>query len=603
MPTQLNHSTKTFLQVFVFLYLMLLLSVSSFAATLVGWSTLGKNIYTAGPFSQHQPPTGWAPPSAQMIGGFSAGEKTSNGNYVFLADTGFGPKASSLSSLLGMYALDIEFNDLKGQQKHVEISKLIRFNDVDDKLSFRKQADFEFYGDVNSNLVVDSMIKQDRLLTGGDIDPESFRVDYKGNLWVGEEFGPFLIKFDKTGKVLRQEISVPGAVSPDNPLLKKGEQPTTLTSAGLEGMAINPKGNKLFPMLEKTVFGDPEKALRIYVFDVDAEEFETGYYLYQLDGNATEIRELVAINDHEFLTLEQNEHWGSPEGQVKKVYLISIDQVQKNAFVKKTELVDLMHLFDPADLNADHSTEFSFPKLTIETIIILDKDTLLIANDNNFGERSEFIKVRLDQPLNLAKFSSPLLETENWRQRDRNYYAWQGFHSKPLEWVNVGMTLLLFLLTVYIAVKKKRLNQSGVTQWILVSALVLIFLIYNHLSLYFYATQAFRDLFADVGLYQNRRPLQQSMILAIVVMSILLIPIGLLLYKNKQTKYTMMVFSVLLGLKGLQFVSYHRIDRVMDYSLGIGRVFDWLECVMIILLFIAIVYEARIRFLVPSKRQ
>jgi hypothetical protein len=603
MPMQLNHLTKTFLQVFVFFYLMLLLTVSGYAATLVGWSVLGKNTYTAGPFSQHQPPTGWAPPSAQMIGGFSAGEKNSTGGYVFLTDTGFGPKASSLSSLLGMYALDIEFNDLKGQHKHVNVSKLIRFNDADNKLSFNKQADFKFYGDINSNQAVDPMIKKNRLLTGGDIDPESFRIDYKGNLWVGEEFGPFLIKFDTTGKVLRQEIAIPGAVSPDNPLLQIGQQPTTVTSAGLEGMAINPQGNKLFPMLEKTVIGDPEKSLRMYVFDVDTEQFELGHYLYQLDGNATEIRELVAVNDHEFLTLEQNEHWGSPEGQVKKVYLISIDQVQKNAFVKKTELVDLMHLFDPADLNADLSTEFAFPKLTIETIIVLDKDTLLIANDNNFGERSEFIKVRLDQPLSLAKFRSPLLETERWSKRDKNYYAWQGFHSKTLEWINVGMTLLLFLLTTYIAIRKKWLNQSGVAQWALVSVLVLLFFIYNHLSLYFYATQTFRDLFADVGLYQNRRPLQQSMILTIAIMSVLLIPVTLVLYKNKQTKYTMMVFSMILGLKGLQFVSYHRIDRIMDYPIGIGRVFDWLECLMIILLFIAIVYEARIRFFMPFKHK
>jgi len=603
MSTQLNHLTKTFLQVFVFFFFMLLLTVSGFAATLVGWSTLGKNTYTAGPFSQHQPPTGWAPPSAQMIGGFSAGEKTSKGSYVFLADTGFGPKASSLSSLLGMYALDIQFNDFKGHNKHAEVEKFIRFNDVDNKLSFKKQADFAFYGDVKGNQPVDSMIKKGKLLTGGDIDPESFRVDYKGNIWVGEEFGPFLIKFDKTGKVLRQEIAVPGAISPDNPLLKKGDQPTTQTSAGLEGMAINPQGNKLFPMLEKSVTGDPEKALRMYVFDVDSEQFEAGHYLYQLERDATEIRELVAINDHEFLTLEQNEHWGSPDGQFKKIFLISIEQVQKNAYVKKTALVDLMHLFDPADLNADNSTLFAFPKLTIETIIVLDKDTLLIANDNNFGERSEFIKVRLGQSLNLAKFSSPLLATEGWSKRNKNYYAWRGYHSKKLEWINIGMTLLLFLLTAYIAIKKKWVNQSGDGEWVLVSILVLIFLIYNHLSLYFYATQAFRDLFADIGLYQNRRPLQQSTILAIAVILILLIPVGLMLYKNKQTKYTMIVFSVLLGLKSLQFVSYHRIDRVMDYTIGFGRVFDWLECLVIIMLYIAIVYEARIRHLVPFKQQ
>ncbi len=565
------------------------------AAILVGWSTLGLNTYTAGPFSQHQPSGGWAAPSSQIVGGFSAGVKAAKGNNIFLVDTGYGPKSSSMSSLLGLYELEIDYNDFNGPNKNVEVLKLIRFHDADHKLSFSKQADFEFYGNNPNNSPVDSTIKKSRLLTGGDIDPESFRVDYKGNLWVGEEFGPFLIKFDKSGKVLRQEISIPDITSPDNPLLKDGDLPTIKTSAGLEGMAINPKGNILFPMLEKTVIGDPEKTLRMYEFDVDSEQFEEGYFLYQLDGAATEIRELVAINEHEFLTIEQNEHWGSIEGHVKKVYLVSIDGIERKGYVKKTQLVDLMNVSDPADLNHDDNINFSFPKLTIETIIILNKDTLLIANDNNFGERNEFIKVRLDQPLRLTQFNSPLLNTNEWSLRDRNYYAWQGYHTKSLEWVNISAVFILLVLTVQITIKRIQLRQNGIPHWLLLSVMILIFLLYNYLSLYFYATQAFRDLFIDFGLYQNRGPLQRSIVLAIVVVTFLLTFMGLLFYKNMHTKYTMIMFSVLLGLKGLQFVSYHRIDNVMDYELGIGRVFDWVESICIVLLFIVIVYEGKIK--------
>lgn len=589
-----SNKTKTFLQVFVFFSLALFEIASSSAATLVGWSALGQNTYTAGPYSQHQPPAGWAPPSAQKVGGFSAGEKASNENYVFLTDTGFGPKASSMSSLLGMYELNIDFSDFKGKNKHSEVLKLIHFNDVDNKLSFKKQADFEFYGDKKSNNPVDSIIKKNKLLTGGDIDPESFRVDYKGNLWVGEEFGPFLIKLDKTGKVLRQEIAIPQITSPDNPLLKSGEVPTTYTTTGLEGMAINPQGNKLYPMLEKTVIGDPPKTLRIYVFDIDSERFEEGYFLYQLDGEATEIRELVAINDHEFLTIEQNEHWGSIEGQVKKVYLLSIEEVGKNEYVKKTELVDLMHIFDPVDLDKDGKTDFSFPKLTIETIIVLDKDTLLIANDNNFEERSDFIKVRLDQPLRLSQFNSPAINTTQWGSRDRNYYAWRGFHTKSLEWVNVIMILFLFIMATQSAISRMLLKQSGVLQWSIISLMMLVLLLYNHLSLYYFITQSFRDLFMDFGLYQNRAPLQRAIVLTVVVMTALLTFVGLFFYKNKHTKYTVMALSMLLGLKGLQFISYHHVDRVMDYTLWIGRVFDWFELILVFMLLLAIARERNV---------
>ena len=580
--------------VFKILFLLAFLFANiAHSAVLVGWSSMGLNTYTAGPFSQHQPLGSWAPPSSQIVGGFSAAEKTDDGHYIYLVDTGYGPKSSSFSSLLGLYSLKIDFNDFQGNHKDTEVLKLIRFNDIDNKLSFAKQADFEFYGNDAKNKPVDSIIKKGKLLTGGDIDPESVRVDYKGNIWVGDEFGPFLIKLDNTGKVLRQEISMPNITSPENPFLKAGDSPTIKTTAGLEGMAINPQGNKLYPMLEKPVIGDPEKTLRIYEFNIETERFEEGYYLYKIDGDATEIRELVAVNDHEFLTIEQNESWDSST-QVKKVYWLSIADVEKNGYVKKRQIVDLMHISDPVDLNKDGNMDFSFPKLTIESIIILDKDTLLITNDNNFGERTEFIKVRLDEALNLQPFNSPKLNTADWKPRDKNYYAWQGFHNQTLEWINIAATLVVFLLVLLTTIKKILAKADGRYYWAALSAVILALLFYNYLSLYFYATQAFRDLFVDFGLYQNRGPLQRSIIMAIVVATALLFFAALFFIKNSYTKYSMVVICMMLGLKGAQFVSYHRIDAITDYQLGIGRVFDWTEALLILFLFLAFLHDRKV---------
>lgn len=580
--------------VYKFLYLTCFLFVNlAQSATLVGWSSMGLNTYTAGPFSQHQASGTWAPPSSQIVGGFSAAEKAADGSYIFMIDTGFGPKSASLSSLLGLYNLEIDFNDLQGNDKNTDVSKLIHFNDIDNKLNFPKQADFAFYGNNPKNNPVDSLIKKGKLLTGGDIDPESFRVDYKGHIWVGEEFGPFLIKLDKTGKVLRQEISIPHIMSPENPLLKAGDTPTIKTTAGLEGMAINPQGNKLYPMLEKPVIGDAEKTLRIYTFDVDSEQFEEGYFLYQLDGNATEIRELVAINDTEFLTIEQNESWGDASTQVKKVYWLSIENIEKNGYVKKRQLVDLMNISDPVDLDKDGKTTFAFPKLTIESIVIVDKDTLLITNDNNFGERTEFIKVRLDESLHLKPFNNQKLNNDEWESRDRNYYAWQGFHTKSLEWANIAATFLVVLLVIAITVQKIHLRADGAFHWVILSAMLLVMFLYNYLSLYFYATQWFRDLFVESGLYQNRGQLQQSIMMAIAVAILMLIFSLIFFFKNRYTKYTMAVMVIWLGLKGTQFVSYHRIDRVTDYVFGAGRVFDWMEFFIILLLFLAALYDRK----------
>ena len=49
------------------------------------------------------------------------------------------------------------------------------------------------------------------------------------HLWFGDEFGPFLLKTDGAGKVLRTEISLPGVLAPQNPY--RGATPANLGSS------------------------------------------------------------------------------------------------------------------------------------------------------------------------------------------------------------------------------------------------------------------------------------------------------------------------------------------------------------------------------------
>jgi hypothetical protein len=75
-----------------------------------------------------------------------------------------------------------------------------------------------------------------------------------------------------------------------------------------------------------------------------------------------------------------------------------------------------MSIADPNDLNGDGSTAFTFPFTTIESVLILDAHTLLVANDNNYpgtggrnlgSDNTEFLKIRLDQALNVSPVPEP----------------------------------------------------------------------------------------------------------------------------------------------------------------------------------------------------
>ncbi len=440
--------------------LALLAASSAHAApTLVGFAKLDANTFSDGPTSGQfiAAANGITPPfvGQQPVQGFSAvlpGPRP--GTFRVMPDNGFGTKGSSPDALLRLYTVKPDFRTGHGGSGQVRpVSYFlglplpgfgplgrITLRDPDHRLSFPVVADGVNYpyagtGPGQATIPVDPAIKVRRLLTGADFDIESVREDRWGNLWFGDEFGPFLIKTDATGKVLSREIPLPLPSLPgspdlgDNPLVQSpqnpdlaGRQPNLRASNGFEGMAINRSGTKLYPLLEGPIITDPDqKRLVISEFDIQSKRYTGRTFSYKLEAQGTNIGDMTAVNDHEFLVIERNGSQGDPNlpgtfpnpANFKKIFKVDFKQVDANGFVQKTELVDLLNVADPLDLDRDGFKRFTFPFVTIEDVLVLDARTLLVINDNNYpgnGGRTvsapdgtEFILIRLDDALDLPK--------------------------------------------------------------------------------------------------------------------------------------------------------------------------------------------------------
>lgn len=424
----------------------LALAVCAFAAalpaqaggTLTGFAVLPADTFAPGPTSGQftNPANGRVPPyvGAQPVQGFSGVlSGPAPGTFHVMPDNGFGAKGNSADALLRMYAVQPDFRTATGGsgtvraanfttgavQSSFNTSTFIGLRDPDNRLGFPIVASLQNYPNGAGTIAVDPTIRAGRLLTGADFDIEAVRRDAQGNLWFGDEFGPYLVKTDATGKVLRSEIGLPGVQSPDDPKLG-GATPNLGGSRGFEGMAINEAGTRLYTLLEGTVSGDPAKSLRINEFDIASERYTSRSFRYQLDARGTAIGDMTAINDHEFLVIERDGTSGDPNG-FKKIFRIDIDRLDANSFAAKTEVVDLMMLADPNDLNRDGSTLFNFPFVTIEDVLILDAGTLLVINDNNYpggggrgagvADHSEFLRISLSQSLTAVQ---PVPEPETY---------------------------------------------------------------------------------------------------------------------------------------------------------------------------------------------
>uniref|UniRef100_A0A8J7DJC4 Esterase-like activity of phytase family protein n=1 Tax=Desmonostoc muscorum LEGE 12446 TaxID=1828758 RepID=A0A8J7DJC4_DESMC len=287
--------------------------------------------------------------------------------------------------------------------------------------------------EADRTLLAPTTLVQDAHNAGLEVHPYTFRdedlylaADYKGNPEL--EFQQFFqlgvdalfTDFPDTGDKVRDFLSNPQnnlVRSPQNPDVLSGDAFANLGgSKGFEGGAINASKTKLYMLLEGTVQGDTPGALRINEFDLASHKYTDRKLYYKLENPGYAIGDLAVINDNEYLVIERDNGQGA-SAQFKKIFKIDLSKTDSNGYVAKQEIANLLNIQDPNDLNGDGKTTFDFPFVTIENVLVVDKNTILVANDNNYPfstgrpgndpqnpviDNNEIILLKLENSLNLA---------------------------------------------------------------------------------------------------------------------------------------------------------------------------------------------------------
>jgi len=380
------------------------------AQTLEGFARLPADTFRTGPTSGQfiAAANGRIPPfvDKQPVQGISAVLRGEDGDFWAMPDNGFGAKDNSADYVLGLYRVSPHFRTKHGGSGTIDVEQFVALRDPDRQINFAIVADGAFYP--NSAIPVDARIRSRRLLTGGDFDIESVRRARDGTLWFGDEFGPFLLHTDRTGKVLEAPFPLPGVKSPQNPFLGTGT-PNLPRSKGFEGMAISPNGKALYPLLEGPLTTDPDqRRLIINEFSLEQERYTGRQWFYRLETLGFAIGDMTAFAEGKFLVIERDNFEGAA-AMFKKIFVVDLDDVDSEGFLVKREVADLLHIRDPFHLGGA-SDVFRFPFVTIESVLPLGNRRLAVLNDNNYPgsagrtpgqpDPDEFIIIRLDQPLN-----------------------------------------------------------------------------------------------------------------------------------------------------------------------------------------------------------
>ncbi|MDX2204307.1 MAG: esterase-like activity of phytase family protein [Hyphomicrobiaceae bacterium] len=366
-----------------------------------GKFTTGRRVEAAGSVMgrSNGRPTGVSLPfGGQPVQGHSGIKRMPDGSYWIITDNGFGSRANSADSMLFLnhYRIDWEKGSL-------ERLATIFLHDPDKKVPFR--------------IVHEGTEK--RYLTGSDLDIEGFQWIGE-TLWIGDEFGPYVIKADRSGRVLGVfETMADGKPvrSPDHWQVASPSAPGAAytnvnlrRSKGYEGFAASKDGRFLYGLLEGPLWDAEKKdwekvegkeAARILEFDVAAERFTGRFWHFVLEQNGNAIGDFNMLDATTGLIIERDNGEGTqdkacPKGQkgetcfsdlakLKRIVKIEMTDANVGKPVRKIAYIDLMKIRDP-DRKARKPLNdgvLTFPFFTIENVDVVDAAHIVVGNDNN----------------------------------------------------------------------------------------------------------------------------------------------------------------------------------------------------------------------------
>jgi hypothetical protein len=156
------------------------------------------------------------------------------------------------------------------------------------------------------------------------LDPEGIVAMPDGSFWLSDEYGPFMVQFDATGRELRR--FAPCGAAPELPAVYARRRP----NRGMEGLTITPDRQWLVGIMQSPLRNPSSAVDNSLVTRILFKNLLNGItreYLYLLDreglqGNS----EIVALSSTRFLVIERDGTFlfGSPMATLKKIYEVDI---------------------------------------------------------------------------------------------------------------------------------------------------------------------------------------------------------------------------------------------------------------------------------------
>lgn len=213
------------------------------------------------------------------------------------------------------------------------------------------------------------------------VDTEGIAIDRDGNFWLCDEYGPFILKVDKHGKILEKYSPKEGL-----PEILKYRVP----NRGFEGITIDENGD-IFAIIQSPLDVENEtkktaKYTRIVKFNPNTKECTM--YAYPVDNgykdfSKAKIGDITSIGEGKFLVIEQGKQKNKMENRIYMIDINGASEVEDNGDLEYGKIKDLKPVEKKLLMDL---RKYGWNIEKAEGLTLLpDKKTIVVVNDNDFG--------------------------------------------------------------------------------------------------------------------------------------------------------------------------------------------------------------------------
>lgn len=245
------------------------------------------------------------------------------------------------------------------------------------------------------------------------IDSEGLDIDADGNFWICDEGGPTIWKLSATGVVLKRYS--PYALTQSEDVAINNCFSYRRNNRGFEGITVAPSG-KIYAIIQSPMYyknvsgvgasGSLENSRIHRILEIDPATNIQKMYAYVNDGaigTSSDIRpsdfkigDIKAINNTTFLVIEQGARGAQ---NIKRMYQIDITNATEvmSGIVYNSKTLEELEI--PSNLTTSgivpvtktllfdlHASGWPTSIEKAEEIAIIDANTIVLVNDNDFGQ-------------------------------------------------------------------------------------------------------------------------------------------------------------------------------------------------------------------------